>query len=97
MKIVDLARAIAPALALKTIGIRPGEKVHEVMISRDDAPRTYEFGNYFIIQPSYAEHLQSNKNFQGKKVAPDFAYSSENNLDWCTIDQMKHMIKKLSL
>lgn len=95
MKITELAKAIAPHLPLTTIGIRPGEKIHEIMISRDDAFRTYEFKDYFVIKPSYVQENTSNPNFQGTRVAPDFEYISKSNTTWLTIQQMKKIILNL--
>lgn len=94
MKIVDLANAISPALSLKPVGIRPGEKIHEVMITTEDARNTVEFENYYVVKPSFANKLDSvYKN--GKEVKDGFEYHSGNNNKWLTIEQMKVMINEL--
>ena len=97
MNIMDLAKAIAPEADIEIIGIRPGEKLHEVMISIDDAINTLEFENYYVIQPAHPwwdnlEYLQING---GKPVDSDFVYSSQNNKKWLTIDELKNIVNKL--
>ncbi len=97
MNIVDLARAIAPEAKTKIIGIRPGEKIHEVMISSDDAINTLEFDTYFVIQPSHPwwDNLEYIKINGGREVDESFTYSSGNNTQWLTIDKLKKMIANL--
>ena len=87
MTMVDLAKALAPDLGVKIIGIRPGEKMHEMMISRDDAHLTYEFDDYYVISPSIqfltAQDFSTNALHQkGKPVSEDFEYSSNTNKIW---------------
>lgn len=87
MAMVDLAKALAPDLGVKIIGIRPGEKMHEMMISRDDAHLTYEFDDYYVISPSIqfttAQDFSVNAlNQKGKPVSEDFEYSSNTNKIW---------------
>jgi len=97
MNIMDLAKAIAPKVKTKIIGIRPGEKIHEVMISSDDAINTLEFDTYFVIQPSHPwwDNLEYIKINGGRKVDEGFSYSSGNNTQWLTIDKLKKMINNL--
>jgi len=76
MKIIDLANAIAPDVKHEIIGIRPGEKIHEIMISKDDAINTVEYDNYFVIKPSICSE---NYYSDGTSVADNFEYSSEKN------------------
>ena len=97
MNIMDLAKAIAPKAKIKIIGIRPGEKIHEVMISPDDAINTLEFDTYFVIQPSHPwwDNLDYIKIKGGKQVDEGFSYSSGNNTQWLTIDKLKKMINNL--
>ncbi|MFH1832148.1 MAG: UDP-N-acetylglucosamine 4,6-dehydratase (inverting) [bacterium] len=94
MRITDLAEAIAPALKLKEVGIRPGEKIHEKMITREDAKNTIEFDDYYIIKPEYYA-ARALKNMPGKPVDPNFEYHSGKNDVWLTVDQMKNMINEL--
>jgi len=95
IKIVDIAKVIAPKLKYKIIGIRPGEKLHEQMISSDDANSTYEYSDYYKILPKTNEsgiHNLGVKN--GKKVPENFNYSSNNNLDWMKRSDLKKWIEK---
>lgn len=88
MKITDLAHALAPDLKTKIIGIRPGEKLHETMISSDDSHLTYEFDQYYVISPSIQfTNVKSDFNInakgeKGQKVKDGFSYSSDNNKEW---------------
>lgn len=91
MKIIDLALAMAPDVRLHEIGIRPGEKIHEMMISREDALHTHEFEGYYVIEPA-TKPWSRRDSFA---VAADFEYHSGNNAEWLTIEQMQHMIREL--
>lgn len=88
LKIVDLAKAIDPTLELYEIGLRPGEKIHEMMISREDARNTVEFDDYYVIQPFFKDAASHH----GAFVDPDFEYHSGNNSQWLTIEEMRQMI-----
>tara|TARA_Y100000590_G_scaffold108412_1_gene123251 strand:+ start:1504 stop:2490 length:987 start_codon:yes stop_codon:yes gene_type:complete len=94
-KIIDLAKAIAPKAKFKIIGIRPGEKIHEYMISVDDALNTVEFKNHYVIQPAHPwwDNIKYKKIKGGKKVTSEFSYSSNNNNQWLNEKQIKKMIK----
>jgi len=97
MNIVDLAKAIAPEAKTEIIGIRPGEKLHEVMISSDDAINTLEFDSYCVIQPAQpwwddVKYIEING---GKPVPENYVYSSANNTQWLTIDDLKKFILDL--
>ncbi len=92
---VDLAKAMAPNLPIKIVGIRPGEKIHEMMISREDARNTVEFDKFYIIMPDL-EGVREMMNHNGKAVAGDFEYHSGNNKDWLSIAQMKNLINEIS-
>ncbi len=98
MKIVDLARAIAPDCRQEIVGIRPGEKLHEILISEDDARNTIEFNECYIIQPSAQareEFLEKNGNASSHVCAEGFSYTSNNNTDWMTVDDLKGLIKTI--
>lgn len=95
MNIMDLVKAICPGCSTKIIGIRPGEKLHEVMIPRDDARNTLEFEAYFIIQPDFSFFEHRFKNDGGKSVPEDFEYNSNKNTWWLTIEQLREMVKNL--
>lgn len=95
MNIMDLVKAICPGCSTKIVGIRPGEKLHEVMIPKDDARNTLEFNNYFIIQPDFRFFEHRFKNDGGKSVPEDFEYNSNKNTWWLTIEQLREMVKNL--
>lgn len=97
MRMVDLATAIAPTLKIKEIGIRPGEKVHEQMITKEDARNTLEFDDYYIIFPEIDTENIIDRYPQGKKVPLDFEYHSGNNKQWLTINEMKKLIEELDV
>ena len=85
MKVTDIAKVIAPKARLKIIGIRPGEKLHEQMISSDDSYSTYKYSNYYKILPQIYEWGKDNLRIKdGKKVSENFDYSSDNNQEWMT-------------
>lgn len=88
MKITDLAKAIAPECRQECIGIRPGEKMHEVMIHEDDARNTIEMDTFYIITPQFP--WWGKENWAGGKTVPEgFRYGSDNNDWWLTIDELK--------
>jgi len=83
MKVVDLAAAIAPEAKLEFVGIRPGEKLHEQMISEEDSFYTYEYPEHFKILPAINNwHTSSERIKDGRKVAEGFSYTSDNNTEW---------------
>jgi UDP-N-acetylglucosamine 4,6-dehydratase/5-epimerase len=96
MRITDLATAICARCTQETVGIRPGEKLHELLITRDDARHTLEFETFFVIQP--AVHLWNHgeyRNYGGEEggpVAPDFEYASDSNSQWLGIEQLRAAI-----
>ena len=93
IKIVDIAKVIAPKAKHKIIGIRPGEKLHEQMISSDDSYSTYEYSNYYKILPQINEWGKDNLRIKnGKKVLEGFVYSSDNNKEWMTKPNLKKWI-----
>ena len=98
MNIVEIARTISPSSKIKIIGIRPGEKIHEQMISSADSYNTYEFDKYFKIVSSTLNNKIKDKIItNGKKVKLGFEYSSEKNKIWMTKDNLKKIIKKENL
>ncbi|PHM18601.1 MAG: UDP-N-acetylglucosamine 4,6-dehydratase (inverting) [Sulfuricurvum sp. PD_MW2] len=97
MKVVDVARAIAPHLPHKHVGIRPGEKMHEVMCPRDDSHLTLEFHDHYVIKPTIqfteaADFSKNNCDEIGTPVEYGFKYSSETNTDWLTSDALLEKI-----
>lgn len=95
IRIVDLAEAMAPHLPIKEVGIRPGEKLHEMMCPGDMSYHTYEFADHFVIAPAIKFFNRSNDfssnalQEQGKPVAPGFEYVSDTNPDFLTVEQMR--------
>ncbi|MDI6785189.1 MAG: UDP-N-acetylglucosamine 4,6-dehydratase (inverting) [bacterium] len=94
MSIMDLAKAIAPECKYEFTGIRPGEKIHEVLIPKDEARNTLEFPDYFLIKPSFTMFGKRNYgNEKGKLIDHSFEYRSDNN-DWrVTPQELLNMIK----
>ena len=95
MTMMDLAKAIAPECKTEIIGIRPGEKLHEVMVPKDDAHRTIEYEDKYIIKPDFRFFGRRFDSNGGKPVPNDFEYNSETNPWKMTIDEMKEIIRKL--
>lgn len=91
MRVVDLARAIAPEARLEIIGIRPGEKLHEEMISVHDARRTRDMGSYYVMYPEM--EWWDGRNLGGQPVPEDFRYASDTNEWWLTVDELREMLK----
>ena len=94
MNIMDLAKAIDPACKTEIIGIRAGEKIHEVMIPMDEARRTVEFDSYYILQPNFG-FWEKRNNHSGKPVDENFEYNSGTNPWVLTVEDMQRIIKTL--
>jgi len=92
MKVTDIAKALGPDARQEVIGIRPGEKLHEQMIAFEDSPRTYDFGDHYRIMPTINTGWESAAQ-AGNLVPADFAYSSDSNADWMTIDELKAWVE----
>lgn len=96
MRITDLVEVLAPHLPTKVIGIRPGEKLHEVMISEDDAYITAEIDDRYVIEPAFAEYPRVSLlgSGEGKPVADRFSYSSDKNTQWLDKEAMTALLEK---
>ncbi len=92
MKVVDLAKAIAPDAELKYIGIRPGEKLHELLISRDESRSTVELEDMYVVQPVEAFWFGGAWHEKGRPVEDGFRYSSAENTEWLNVEQIKEII-----
>jgi UDP-N-acetylglucosamine 4,6-dehydratase/5-epimerase len=98
MLLSDLAEAIAPEIPRKIVGIRPGEKLHEIMCPRDTAHLTFEFSDHFVIQPSthdFQQNLDFSTNKLGEKgqpVAEDFEYNSGTNREFMTVSDLQALV-----
>ncbi|MBU4509827.1 UDP-N-acetylglucosamine 4,6-dehydratase (inverting) [bacterium] len=94
MKIIDLAQAIAPQSEIKITGIRPGEKINEVLLTGEEARHAKEFDKYFVVEPEYA--FWDKNNFKdGKSLSSDFTYSSGDNDQWLTKQELMKMLEDL--
>ncbi len=95
-KITDIAKAIAPDCEMEVIGIRPGEKIHEEMITSSDAFNTYDLGKYYTILPSVPNFDINEfiKTFNARKVSKEFNYDSGNNTEWETVESLRALIKE---
>jgi UDP-N-acetylglucosamine 4,6-dehydratase len=89
MRIMDLVRAVAPDCEVDFIGIRPGEKLHEILISEDESRQAREFDDMFIIEPLYPSWTPAKTWEGGKRPAAGFRYSSDTNNVWLSLDEMK--------
>lgn len=103
VRITDLATAMAPQLEQEIIGIRPGEKLHEVMCPCDDSYHTFEFDDFFIIGPTINFNNRNNdfsvtaSGEKGTMVAQGFEYNSRDNADFLTVEQLKELNSKVVL
>ena len=96
MNIMDIAKAVAPECKTEIIGIRPGEKLHEVMVPSDDARNTIEFDNYYMIKPDFRYFSRRfNSSAGGRPVPEGFEYNSGTNNWWLTTEELREMIKTL--
>ena len=96
MKIMDLAEVIVPSAKRKIIGIRPGEKVNEVLLTEEEALHTKEFDEYFVIEPEFP--FWHKDNFQdGKPLPVGFKYTSDTNTEWLTKEKMAELLKNIEL
>ena len=91
MRVTDLARAIAPDARLDVIGIRPGEKLDEQMISVDDARRTVDAGHFYIVKPE-ADWWEADAWPDATPVPEGFSFTSDTNSNWLTIEQLRAMV-----
>jgi FlaA1/EpsC-like NDP-sugar epimerase len=93
-RILDLAEAIGPECEVRVVGIRPGEKLHEEMITASDSLNTVDLGPFYAILPSATDHLAEDylERRGGIRVEPGFAYNSGTNSDFLTVEQLRHLI-----
>lgn len=95
MSIVDLAKSIAPGAKINVVGIRPGEKLHEVLISEDEARTTVELDDMFVVQPAEALWFGRDWEEQGKLIKGEYRYASNTNQQWLSLDQIQSIIKPI--
>lgn len=93
MKLIDMAEAVAPGCAVECIGIRPGEKLHEVLLSEDEARNTVEMDDMYIVQPAHS--WWQKENWKNARALPEgFRYASENNQQWLTRRELFELIEE---
>lgn len=91
-KITDLARAILPDCTMKEVGIREGEKLHEVMITKEDSPYTFEYDNHFVVHPHMSWWETEERIPGGKPVPQGFEYSSGANKQWLSVEDLRRLL-----
>ena len=95
MKVTDIAKAVSDTAQHKIIGIRPGEKLHEQMIGVEDSPFTFEYERHYKILPQIIEPSKWGDRVKaGKPVPPGFSYTSENNTEWMSLEELRNWIHK---
>ncbi|MCX4305171.1 MAG: UDP-N-acetylglucosamine 4,6-dehydratase (inverting) [Acetatifactor sp.] len=96
-KVTDLAEAMLPGCKMPEVGIRVGEKLHEVMVAVEDAPNTYEYDGHFIIYPQMVWSERRKAVPTGRKVPEDFSYSSGSNTEWLSVEQIRELLKTVEM
>ena len=96
-KITDLAEAMLPGCKMPEVGIREGEKLHEIMVTVEDSLTTYEYDKHFIVYPQFDWSAHRKSEPTGKRVADGFSYSSGNNTEWLTVEEIRELIKTVDL
>ena len=91
-KVTDLAQAMLPGCEMPEVGIREGEKLHEIMVTREDSLHTYEYEKHFIIYPHYNWWGKQDIIPGGKPVQPEFEYSSGNNTQWLRVAEIQKLL-----
>lgn len=91
MNIMDLAAAIAPGCQVDSIGIRPGEKLHEVLVSEDESRNTYEQDDMFVVMPAYDPLRDGEDQTLGKRLDHGFRYGSDNNTQWLKVPDLQKL------
>lgn len=95
-KITDLAKAMLSDVTLKEVGIREGEKLHEVMVTKDDSRTTYEYEKHYIVYPHFDWwHFESHFTPGGKLIEKGFEYDSGTNTEWLNVDQLRNALNQL--
>lgn len=96
-KVTDLAKAMLPGCKMPEIGIREGEKLDEIMVTVEDSMTTYEFDKHYIVYPQMTWNNKQKPNPAGKKVPEGFSYSSGNNTEWLSVEDLQRLLKELKL
>ena len=96
MRLMDIVRTIAPETKTEIIGIRPGEKLHEELITSEEAPRTKEFNDYYVIEPEHP-FWKADNHRDGQYVPQDFQYGSDTNTQWLSPEDLEACIAKIEI
>ena len=96
-KVTDLAKAMLPNCKMPEIGIREGEKLHEIMVTVEDSLTTYEYEKHFIVYPQMVWNNKQKPDLSGKKVEEGFSYSSGNNKEWLSVEDLQRLLAELEL
>lgn len=96
-KITDLAQAMKPGCVMPEVGIREGEKLHEIMVTVEDSMTTYEYDKHFIVYPQMVWSDSKRPTPTGKKVEDGFSYSSDNNTEWLSVEEIQELLKEVDL
>ena len=96
-KVTDLAEAMLPGCKMPEVGIREGEKLHEIMVTSEDSPRTYEYDTHYIIYPQMVWSESRKVKPAGRLVPEGFSYSSGNNSEWLSVEQIRELLKTVEL
>ena len=96
-KVTDLAEAMLPGCTKKEIGIRPGEKLYEIIVTPEDSFNTYEYDKHFIVYPQVVWNDRQVPDLSGVKVEEGFSYSSGNNKEWLTVEDIRELLKNVEL
>ncbi len=96
-KITDLAEAMLPGCGIRETGIRPGEKLHEIMVTTEDSFTTYEYEKHFIVYPQMTWNNRQKPDLSGRKVEEGFSYSSGTNKQWLSVEDIRELLKGVDL
>ena len=96
-KITDLAEAMLPGCSIRETGIRPGEKLHEIMVTTEDSFTTYEYDRHFIVYPQMTWNNRQQPDLSGRKVEEGFSYSSGTNTEWLSVEDIRELLKGVEL
>ena len=96
-KITDLAEAMLPGCRFREMGVRPGEKLHEIMVTVEDSLTTYEYDKHFIVYPQMTWNNRQQPDLTGQKVMEGFSYTSANNVDWLSVEDIRELLNDVAL
>ena len=96
-KITDLAEAMLPGCSIRETGIRPGEKLHEIMVTTEDSFTTYEYDRHFIVYPQMTWNNRQQPDLSGRKVEEGFSYSSGTKTEWLSVEDIRELLKGVEL